>query len=75
MDIEIAVHAMEYAGQIDEMILFSGDGDFRSIRAAGVLTGGFSSEALTEAGCFAVAKDLQHLLTRLESEPEPATRG
>ena len=31
MDIEIAVHAMEYAGQIDEMILFSGDGDFRSL--------------------------------------------
>jgi phosphoglycolate phosphatase-like HAD superfamily hydrolase len=45
------------------------------IRAAGVLTGGFSSEALTEAGCFAVAKDLQHLLARLESEPERATRG
>ena len=45
------------------------------IRAAGVLTGGFSSEALTEAGCFAVAKDLQHLLVRLESKPEPATRG
>jgi HAD superfamily hydrolase (TIGR01549 family) len=40
------------------------------IRAAGVLSG----EVLTEAGCFAVAKDLEHLLTRLESEPEPATR-
>jgi uncharacterized LabA/DUF88 family protein len=31
MDIEIAVHAMELAGQIDEMILFSGDGDFRPL--------------------------------------------
>ena len=31
MDIELAVHAMELAGQIDEMILFSGAGDFRSL--------------------------------------------
>src|ERR1700738_227182 len=31
MDIELAVDAMELAGQIDEMILFSGDGDFRSL--------------------------------------------
>jgi uncharacterized LabA/DUF88 family protein len=31
IDIEIAVHAMELAGQIDEMILFSGDGDFRPL--------------------------------------------
>ncbi|MEH2539446.1 uncharacterized LabA/DUF88 family protein [Bradyrhizobium sp. AZCC 1577] len=31
MHIELAVHAMELAGQIDEMILFSGDGDFRTL--------------------------------------------
>jgi uncharacterized LabA/DUF88 family protein len=31
MDIELAVHAMELAGHIDEMVLFSGDGDFRSV--------------------------------------------
>ena len=31
MDIELAVDAMELAGHIDEMILFSGDGDFRSL--------------------------------------------
>ncbi|UPJ29753.1 MULTISPECIES: NYN domain-containing protein [unclassified Bradyrhizobium] len=31
MDIELAVHAMELTGHIDEMILFSGDGDFRSL--------------------------------------------
>jgi uncharacterized LabA/DUF88 family protein len=31
MGIELAVDAMELAGQIDEMILFSGDGDFRSL--------------------------------------------
>jgi phosphoglycolate phosphatase-like HAD superfamily hydrolase len=35
--------------------------------AAGVLTGGFSSEALLEAGCFAVAEDLRALLSGLES--------
>jgi uncharacterized LabA/DUF88 family protein len=34
MDIELAVDALELAGQIDQMILFSGDGDFRSVVAA-----------------------------------------
>jgi HAD superfamily hydrolase (TIGR01509 family) len=37
--------------------------------AVGVLTGGFSREALAEAGCFAVAKELQDLLTCLASSP------
>ena len=31
MDIELAVDAMEMADHIDEIILFSGDGDFRSL--------------------------------------------
>ena len=31
MDIELAVDAMELARQVDEMVLFSGDGDFRSL--------------------------------------------
>lgn len=31
MDIELAVNGMELAGLIDEMVLFSGDGDFRSL--------------------------------------------
>jgi uncharacterized protein (TIGR00288 family) len=31
MDIELAVDAMEIAGVIDHMVLFSGDGDFRSL--------------------------------------------
>lgn len=34
--------------------------------AAGVLTGGFSREALLEAGCLAVAGDLLGLVSRLE---------
>jgi uncharacterized LabA/DUF88 family protein len=31
MDIELAVDAMEIAPHIDRMVLFSGDGDFRSL--------------------------------------------
>src|SRR5215831_1652122 len=31
VDIELAVDAMEIAGSIDHMVLFSGDGDFRSL--------------------------------------------
>jgi uncharacterized LabA/DUF88 family protein len=31
MNIELAVDAMGYARQLDQMVLFSGDGDFRSM--------------------------------------------
>jgi uncharacterized LabA/DUF88 family protein len=31
MDVELTVDAMELADQIDEMVLFSGDGDFRRL--------------------------------------------
>src|SRR6266536_3111075 len=31
MDIELAVDAMEIAGSVDHIVLFSGDGDFRSL--------------------------------------------
>jgi uncharacterized LabA/DUF88 family protein len=31
MDIELAVNAMEMAETIDHLVLFSGDGDFRSL--------------------------------------------
>jgi uncharacterized LabA/DUF88 family protein len=34
MDIELAVDAMELASHLDQLILFSGDGDFRSVVAA-----------------------------------------
>lgn len=40
-----------------------------SVSAVGVLTGGFSREALVEAGCFVVARDLQDLLACLENGP------
>ncbi len=31
MDVELAINAMELAEHIDEMVLFSGDGDFRAL--------------------------------------------
>ena len=31
MDIELAVGAMELADHVDQIVLFSGDGDFRSL--------------------------------------------
>lgn len=34
MDVELAVEAMELASQVDEIVLFSGDGNFRSLVAA-----------------------------------------
>ena len=34
MDVELAIDAMELAGHIDEMVLFSGDGDFRPLLEA-----------------------------------------
>jgi HAD superfamily hydrolase (TIGR01549 family) len=40
--------------------------------AAGVLTGGFSQEALTEAGCFAVASQLGALLPFFDKESPSA---
>jgi phosphoglycolate phosphatase-like HAD superfamily hydrolase len=36
-------------------------------KAAGVLTGGFTAEVLSQAGCFAVAGDIRALLFSLES--------
>jgi phosphoglycolate phosphatase-like HAD superfamily hydrolase len=41
--------------------------------AAGVLAGGFSSEALVAAGCFAVADSLRALLPSLEHGKAVAT--
>ena len=38
------------------------------VAAAGVLTGGFTPEALMESGCFAVAEELRALLLALERD-------
>src|ERR1700685_25757 len=49
MDVELAVDAMELAKHIDEMVLFSGDGDFRSlvegVQRRGVRVTGVSSRS------------------------------
>jgi phosphoglycolate phosphatase-like HAD superfamily hydrolase len=43
--------------------------------AAGLLTGGFAREALVGAGCFVVAKELEDLLSCLESGSPPCGGG
>jgi phosphoglycolate phosphatase-like HAD superfamily hydrolase len=43
--------------------------------AAGVLSGGFSAEALREAGCFAVADDVSSLLVALEQTDPSRTEA
>jgi Haloacid dehalogenase-like hydrolase len=41
------------------------------VSASGVLTGGFSMEALTAAGCFAAGRDVRDLLPSLETAERP----
>ena len=60
MDIELAVDAMEIAGSIDHMVLFSGDGDFalpRGSRAAArrARDGGVNRFHPTAHGCRRIA--------------------
>ena len=84
MDVELAINAMELAGRIDEMVLFSGDGDFRSLVEAvqrrGVRVTVISSiatqpamvadELRRQADVFIDLKDLQSKIER-----EPSTRS
>jgi uncharacterized LabA/DUF88 family protein len=89
MDIELAVDAMEIAGHIDEMVLFSGDGDFRSLVEAvqrrGVRVTVVSTiasqppmiadELRRQADVFTDLVELQSKLGRAPTErPEGATR-
>jgi len=88
MDIELAVDAMELAGQVEEMVLFSGDGDFRSLVEAvqrrGVRVTVISTiaskppmiadELRRQADVFTDLVELQSKLSRDPSErPAPAT--
>lgn len=90
MDIELAVDAMELAAHIDEMILFSGDGDFRSLVEAvqrrGVRVTVVSSiasqppmiadELRRQADVFIDLADLRGKMGRDPSErPPPRERG
>jgi uncharacterized LabA/DUF88 family protein len=87
MDVELAVDAMELAGKIDQMMLFSGDGDFRPLVAAvqrrGVRVTVVSTiasqppmiadELRRQADVFVDLKQLQPRISRLSSE-RPAPR-
>jgi len=85
MDVELAVDAMELAEHIDEMVLFSGDGDFRSLVEAvqrhGVRVTVVSTIA-TQTPMIAdnlrlqadVFTDLRELQTKIERDPRAAPR-
>jgi uncharacterized LabA/DUF88 family protein len=90
MDIELAVNAMELAEHIDQMVLFSGDGDFRSLVEAvqrrGVRVTVISTiasqppmiadELRRQADVFTDLVELQSKLGRDPSErPAPRDRG
>ena len=85
MDVELAVDAMEIAPHIDQMVLFSGDGDFRSlveavqrrgVRVVVVSTNSRPSmvadELRRQADQFIDLKDLQSKIGR---NPPPELRG
>src|SRR5258707_9541781 len=83
MNIELAVHALELAEHIDRLVLFSGDGDFRSLAEAiqrrGVpvtvvstiarQTSMVSDELRRQADDFVDIVELQAFISRDPSEP------
>ncbi|MGH6718337.1 MAG: NYN domain-containing protein [Alphaproteobacteria bacterium] len=90
MDIELAVDMMDMAQSIDHAVLFSGDGDFRSVVEAvqrrGVRVTVVSSlrtqppivadDLRRQADDFVELADLQPTIQRLPAaQPEPAERG
>ena len=89
MDIELAVNAMELAEHIDQMVLFSGDGDFRllveAVQRRGVRVTVISTiasqppmiadELRRQADVFTDLVELQSKLGRVPSErPAPRDR-
>jgi uncharacterized LabA/DUF88 family protein len=89
MDIELAVHAMELADHVDHVVLFSGDGSFRSLVEAvqrrGVRVTVVSTissqppiiadELRRQADEFTDLTDLQSRIGRTLSDPAPARGG
>jgi uncharacterized LabA/DUF88 family protein len=85
MEVELAIDAMELAGQIDQMVLFSGDGSFRSLVEAvqrrGVRVTVISTvssqmiadELRRQADVFTDLAELRSKLSR-ESSDRPAAR-
>jgi uncharacterized LabA/DUF88 family protein len=86
MDIELAVDAMELAGKVDEMVLFSGNGDFRplveAVQRRGVRVTVISTitsqppmiadELRRQADVFTDLVELQSKFGRDPSKPTPA---
>ncbi len=89
MDVELAVDAMDLAGRIDQMVLFSGDGAFRSLVEAvqrrGVRVTVISTistqppmiadELRRQADVFTDLADLQSKLSRASSERPPLAQA
>src|SRR6201993_2861731 len=90
MDVELAVDAMEFVEQIDQMVLFSGDGDFRALVQAvqrhGVHVTVISTIAIQppmiaddlrrQADVFVDLRELQAKIGRDPSErPTPRNQG
>ena len=87
MDIELAVDAMEISAHVDEMVLFSGDGEFRSlveaIQRRGVRvtvvstistqTAMIADELRRQADVFLDLRELQPRIARDPAERPPAT--
>ena len=85
MDIELAVDALELAGHIDHMVLFSGDGDFRplveAIQRRGVRVSVVSTirsqppmiadELRRQADNFIELDELREVIGRPPREPRP----
>src|SRR3982750_3604308 len=86
MDIELAVDAMELAEHVDQIVLFSGDGDFRSLVEAVQRRGGWggtvvstissqppmiADELRRQADVFTDLMELQSKLGRDPSERPP----
>jgi HAD superfamily hydrolase (TIGR01509 family) len=72
-DPRLVAHALGKLGLSASQAVMVGDTPYDAeagleagTKAAGVLTGGFSAETLAQAGCLAVADDLQELLLKLE---------
>ena len=88
MDIELAVDAIEIAPHIDRMVLFSGDGDFRSLvqamqrRGVRVVVSSMSTqppmvaqELRRQADEFIDIKTLQNKISRDPVQRTPRDRG
>jgi len=85
MDIELAIDAMEMADHVDHLVIFSGDGDFRSLCAAIQRKGKrvsivstirsqppmIADELRRQADAFIELDDLSDVIGREQRQPRP----